>query len=71
VVALPDGAEVLGAAPFAEGLEDGGDGGGALGGQVAPEPPGAAHRNVEEEEVAVGEPAPAGVFVGVGRWSRR
>ena len=35
VVPLPGGAQVLGAAALAEGLQDGGDGGGALGGQVA------------------------------------
>ena len=65
MVALPDGAEVLGAAAFAEGLQDGGDGGGALGGQVAADPPGAVQGGVEEE-VPVAEASPAGVLVGVG-----
>jgi hypothetical protein len=40
VVALLGGAQVLGAPAFAEGVEDGGEGGGALGGQVAPDVPG-------------------------------
>ena len=65
MVALPDGAQVVGAAPFPERLQDGGDGRGALGGQVAPDPPRPVHRGVEEE-VAVGEAAAGRVVVGVG-----
>ena len=65
MVPLPDGAEVLGPAAFAEGLQDGGDGGGALGGQVAPDPPRPVHGRLEAQ-VPVAEPAPAGVVVGVG-----
>ena len=65
VVALPGGAEVLRPAALAEGLEDGGDGGGALGGQVAADPPGAVHGGLEVQ-VPVAESPPAGVVVRVG-----
>jgi len=38
---------VLGPGLLAQGLQDGGDGGGALGGQVAPDHPGAAERGAD------------------------
>jgi hypothetical protein len=39
VVALPGGSLVFGAAGLAEGFDDGLDGGGAFGGEVAADPP--------------------------------
>jgi hypothetical protein len=64
VAPLPGGAQVLGAAALAEGFEDGGDGGGALGGEVAADPPGAVEGGLQVK-VPVGEPTAAGVVVGV------
>jgi hypothetical protein len=65
VVPLPGAAEVLRPAVLAEGLQDGGDGGGALRRQVPADPPGLVQGDVQVE-VPVGEPAAAGVVVGVG-----
>ena len=65
MVALLGGAEVVGAAVLAEGVQDGGEGGRAFGGQVAPQVPGAVEGGVEDEG-AVAEPLPGRVVVGVG-----
>ena len=65
MVALLGGAQVLRPAALAEGVDDGGEGGRALGGQVAPDAPGLVEGGVEDE-VAVAEPAPGRVLLRVG-----
>ena len=65
MVALPGGAHVLRAAALAERLQHRGDRRGALGGQVAADPPGPVEGGVQAQ-APVAEPAAAGVFVGVG-----
>jgi hypothetical protein len=70
VVPLPGGPHVLGAAALAARLDDGGDGGGALGGQVPPDPTGPVEGRLEDQ-VPVAEAFPAVVLAGVGRRAPR
>ena len=65
MVALLGGPQVLRPPALAEGVDDGGEGGGALGGQVAPDMPGPVEGGVEDQ-VAVAEPAPGRVLLRVG-----
>ena len=65
VVALLGGPQVLRAAALAERVDHRGEGGGALGGQVAPQVPGVVEGGVEDEG-PVAEPAPGRVLLRVG-----